>query len=223
MVTHLSAKLQLREASWGQEARCELNAALTKQSFEDIGMTKLELGHEDEKNIAEKRFPLYFVAMSIQEKYSVIVNQLNTYIEDFNLFLSNDYKFKQIAAEDTSTYSDITNCEWDDHKWPSQSSAGVYILCGYNEKDPSRLGAYIGKTSLQTIGHRIAAHFNPYRSTGVFKKSSGSNETYIIEVILAVPVKIPALNVIAQALEEYFIIEGFNASDAYLLNKTANK
>ena len=47
MVTHLSAKLQLREASCGQEARFELKAALTKQSFKDIGMTKLELGHED--------------------------------------------------------------------------------------------------------------------------------------------------------------------------------
>ena len=46
--TRLSTKLQLREASCAQEARFELNTALTKQSFEDIGMTKLELGHEDE-------------------------------------------------------------------------------------------------------------------------------------------------------------------------------
>ena len=48
----MSAKLQLREASCEREARFELNAALTKQSFEDIGMTKPELGHEGDKSIA---------------------------------------------------------------------------------------------------------------------------------------------------------------------------
>ena len=39
----------MREASCEQEARFELNAALTKQSFEDSDMTKLELGHEEAK------------------------------------------------------------------------------------------------------------------------------------------------------------------------------
>lgn len=151
------------------------------------------------------------------------MNQINTYIDEFNNFLANDFKFKKIAAEDPSTYSDIANCEWNDQKWPSQTCAGVYILCGYHENEPSRLGAYVGKTSLQTIGHRLSVHLSPNRYTGIYKKNCSLNETYIIEVILSVPIKTIALNGIAQALEEYLIIEGFNASDARLLNKVGNR
>lgn len=157
--------------------------------------------------------------MTIAERYSDIVRQINIHIDSFNVFLMDEYKFKMISTDDQSTFSEIINGDFDKQRWPSGYNLGVYILCGYHEFNHSDIGVYIGKSSLQGIGDRLWSHLNPYRKAGVYKFQS--NENFIIEAILAIPIIIPNMYCFASALEEYII--GNNLVGVHIFNKIGKK
>ncbi len=157
--------------------------------------------------------------MNIAEKYSDIVRQINVHINSFNAFLVDEYKIKIISTDDPSTFSEIVNGDFDKQRWPSGSNYGVYILCECHEFENTNFGIYIGKSSLQGIGDRLWRHLNPYRKDGVYRNPS--NESFIIEAVLAIPIIIPKMHCFASALEEYIIKNSLVG--VHVFNKVGNK
>jgi len=149
------------------------------------------------------------------DRYAGLIRQLNKHIVAFNTFLSGKCQLKKIDPSDPETYSDNIQ-----ERYPaSQDIAGVYVLCGQSEQDPTRLCAYVGKASCQhKIGHRLWAHLNASRlknKTSSIYKFGQRPDSFIIEVILAIPTPIPPS--MAPALEEYIITAGLTG--IHLLNK----
>jgi len=150
------------------------------------------------------------------EKYSPIIREVNNLINDFNNFLSDGYKLNHISKNNPNTYTKDLDKPWGKQGWPSKDDYGVYFLCGYQEDDKDKIGVYIGKASLKFMGHRMWSHLKPYRETGIYKRGN-----FIIQVMLAIPIKDEETRCIASALEEYLITHGLGTIQ--LLNGTGNR
>lgn len=147
-------------------------------------------------------------------RYADIIRAINDGIDSFNAFIAPSYVFSPISTNDPQTYTDSLDEEWGFQGWPSKDHFGVYVLCCESEKD-GRVGVYIGKASLKVMGHRIYHHLNPHRASGRYIRVH-NGETFLIEAILASPVKDNMARCLASALEEHIIARGI--SNAVLLN-----
>lgn len=152
---------------------------------------------------------------TILEKYAHLVSEVNKHVSDFNEFLAPQHRLRFIDARDSRTFSVIADTPRDSQSWPSSGYAGMYVFGAYDEQNPSRLGAYIGKASLRNMGNRIWARLNPGRGTETYTMQSGP-DIFRIEVIMAVPITSPTMRSMACALEEHVIKHGLE--DIYLLN-----
>jgi hypothetical protein len=115
----------------------------------------------------------------------------------------------------------IANVPWKDQVWPSnQALPGVYVLFGHHQSDVARLGAYIGKSSLNHIGKRFYEWLRPHRATDVYLVHDRFGEPFVIEAIVAIGFRDPGMRAFASALEE-FIIAGVRER-IYLLNALGN-
>jgi hypothetical protein len=156
----------------------------------------------------------------ILPKYDEIFRELNSEIGEFNSLLAEDVKIPFLDSSNPESCSVIANIPWDSQVWPCKDFPGVYILCGCQESEPGRLGAYIGKASLSNIGNRLWSHLNPHRSTDIYKLNDASGVPFVIEAIVAIGLQDPRMRVLASALEEA-LITGVKYR-IHLLNGTGN-
>ncbi|MEP6671420.1 MAG: GIY-YIG nuclease family protein [Chthoniobacter sp.] len=156
-------------------------------------------------------------------KYENILSQINVDIDKFNNFLVEEFKIPHLQASNPEGVSVIANIPWDSHDWGRTFGGypGVYLLCGYQETDPSRLGVYIGKASMgKNIGNRIWSHLQHHRSTAIYKANDSLGETFIIEAVAAIALYDPRMRALAPALEEFIICDVRDR--VYLLNGVGN-
>jgi hypothetical protein len=79
--------------------------------------------------------------MTSLQKYENLFRDVNGAIDSFNVLLAKEFKIEPVNASNPESCGDI------DKDWPSQQVLpGVYIVCGYHQKDANRLSAYIGKS-----------------------------------------------------------------------------
>lgn len=142
-------------------------------------------------------------ATAVVDKYENIISELNCGISEFNAFLASDHQLPLISSNNPATFTSALDQPWGQQGWPSKDNPGVYVLCGYHEKNIHQLGAYIGKASQRFIGRRLYAHLNPFRAAGIYRRGQ-----FIIDAILAVPISIHGARSIAAALEEFLIARG---------------
>src|SRR5438046_2875100 len=97
------------------------------------------------------------------EKYETIFREINRDIEKFNTLLAEQFRIAPLNVSNSESCGAIANVPWNNQVWPSQQTVpGVYILCAHQQSNPSRLAAYIGKSSLRHIGSRLHAHLYPH-------------------------------------------------------------
>ncbi len=157
--------------------------------------------------------------MTTTERYSDLIRQINAHVASFNAILDDAHKLKTISPDDPATYSDVVGRGWGDQRWPSKDNAGVYVLCGRHEHDPTHLVAYVGKASLKNIGNRLWSHLTQHRTTGVYRLG-GPTGNFLLEALLAVPIHTPTPRSLASALEEHVIVGGL--TNVSLLNTVGN-
>jgi hypothetical protein len=150
-------------------------------------------------------------ATAISVRYASVLSDLNYGISQFNAFLAIDHHLPLISSDNPATFTSALDKPWGQQNWPSKDNPGVYVLCGHDEMDELQLGAYIGKASQQFMGHRLYAHLNPYRQSGIYKRGR-----FVIDAILAIPISNHDARSIAAALEEFLIARGL--SGVTLLN-----
>ncbi len=143
--------------------------------------------------------------MDKKDKYKAAIDEINSGVVEFNHLLAENQRFKEISFDEPASYSDDIHEMWGGDSWPSKDRPGVYILCGYHEKNQDIIGLYIGKASNQNIGHRIYTHFHPQRKIGRFTKKSSNGEVFIIEAICAIAINDKQKSCLASALEEFLI------------------
>jgi hypothetical protein len=158
--------------------------------------------------------------MKTSNKFSNVIEELNTGIDRFNSFLSQNNQLKRICVTDPTTYTDSIDKPWKQQEWPSKGSFGVYFLIGTSENDNTRIGVYIGKASLKYMGHRMWSHLKPYRDAGIYKKAY-KNEQYIIEAMCSTPMPSDSMGCLASALEEFLIKRGLTSAN--LLNSIGRR
>ncbi len=148
--------------------------------------------------------------MTIPEKYTIVIDQINAHIQAFNAFLAPEHKLIGISVDDPSMFANIAQRKATGNLWPSKDSVGVYILCGHHENDATRLGIYIGKASVgdKRIGHRLWSHLVRFRVGDNYRMIGRSKEPYILEALLAIPIAPATSPSIAAALEEHLIAQG---------------
>lgn len=145
------------------------------------------------------------------EKYEPIIAELNQGIREFNASLQKEHHFQLISTANPDTFTAALAEPWGQQGWPSKDTPGVYMFCCRNEPDDDQLGLYIGKASLQNMGHRIYAHLNPHRASGIYRF-----QNWIIEAILATPANNPDVYPSVAALEQFLCGRGY--SSATILN-----
>lgn len=136
--------------------------------------------------------------------YADFISELNRGISEFNAFLAPAHQLPLIDCDNAATFTSALDQPWGQQGWPSQNDPGVYVLCCHHETHEGQLGVYIGKASQQLIGHRLYAHLAPYRATGIYKR-----DLFIIDTILAIPIKNHGARSIAVAIEEFLIARSF--------------
>jgi hypothetical protein len=161
-------------------------------------------------------------------KYEEVFREINFEIQKFNELLAEQFKIPLLNFSNPECCAVIAETTWEDQVWPSNKDfPGVYILCGFHENNPSRLGVYIGKAFLNNISNRLSFWLNPYRTTGVYRKEDrsggpASGEDFIIEVIGAIGLRDQEIGIFAEALEQFIISGVSERKRIYLLNKIGN-
>ena len=153
-------------------------------------------------------------------KYDGILHEINAEIEQFNSLLTN-FRFPLLDATKPDSCFILANVPWDTPQiWPCSDRPGVYVLCAYQQGDPKRVAAYVGKASWNNIGDRIWSHLSrqPQHAQGIYTMNDLSGQTFIIEAIVAIGVLEARMRCLALALEE-FIIDGVQTR-VHLLNGT---
>ena len=154
--------------------------------------------------------------MSDSVKYLDVIEWINTNIDEFNGFLSDDSRLNYVSVDDPSTFSSDFQLEWNDQHWPSKDDYGVYFLYGLDVGNVNNKGVYIGKASQRYMGFRVYSHLNKInrdRIPGQYIWDSGDGE-FNIDAMFAIPFKVPSL---ASAFEEFIIGKGHES--IRLINK----
>lgn len=158
--------------------------------------------------------------MKYSQQFSKVVQEINEGVRSFNEFLSDGNKLPLIDIQNQSSYSEGIKEEWGGHSWPNKDSYGVYFLFGRSQREPSKLGLYIGKASMKVMGHRLWAHFKKDRETKDYHKMVG-DEKFMIEAIASIPMPSDSHKSISTALEEFLIVNGLK--EATLINKVGRR
>lgn len=158
--------------------------------------------------------------MTTAEKYAGVIFRMNEVIARFNSFLTPTAHFRPVNPEDDETFSDVAGISWDDHRWPSKDTFGVYLLFG-SLGSGERFAVYVGKASQKVIGHRIWHHLHPQRPSGTFFVPKSWNDPFPLEMILAIPVAADAPAGLASALEEFILQHGIEGVE--FSNSTGNR
>ncbi len=162
---------------------------------------------------------MHSMTMTTADRFAGLISQINAHVDVFNRVLAPEHQLKRISPDDPETYSDSMGLPWGEQRWPSKDNAGVYVICGSHEQDPTRLAAYVGKASLKNIGNRLWSHLTQYRPTGVYRLG-GPTSGFIVEALLAIPIHTPTPRSMSSALEEH-IITG-RLVDVSLINTVGN-
>ena len=83
--------------------------------------------------------------------FSVVVDELNNKIKQFNRCLAERCQFPMIDMVNSNSYSTKFRDTWGGDSWANKDSFGVYVLFGC-DKENHEFGIYIGKASHQFIG-----------------------------------------------------------------------
>lgn len=157
---------------------------------------------------------------NIIAKYTGMIDLINSRVLEFNLFLAQEHRLKLIDPNDDSTFSILGDVPWESQHWPSDGYAGMYVLGGYDQQHPARLGAYFGRASFQNMGSSIRDHLRPGRSAEAYTLQGGP-VVFRIEVVMAVPIISPTMRSMAHALEEHAVKYSFG--DIYVMNNIGTR
>ena len=149
---------------------------------------------------------------NITAKYSGLIAEINKRVGDFNASLASGYHFRRIHPEDPATFAVIRSPNWISEPLPSNCRGGVFILGAHDEKVPSRLGVYVGRSSLKTVRYGIRSALNLYKAIDPCALQVGS-ATFCIDVILVVPVNSRTTRSMACALHEEIVKWGLKSAD----------
>lgn len=158
--------------------------------------------------------------MTIADRYAPLIKRLNEMVDRFNVFLAQEARFQPVDPEDAQTFSDVAGVAWDDHRWPSKDTVGVYLLCG-SLGAGERFAAYVGKASQKEIGYRLWHHLHPQRPSEKFFVPKSWDDPFPLEVILAISVAEDAPAGLASALEEFILQHGIDGVEFF--NSTGNR
>jgi len=157
------------------------------------------------------------------KKYEPIFSEINAEIDRFNGLLAEPFRIPPIKASNSEEVAVIANVPWDDQTWGQTFGVypGVYLLFGYQENAPLRLGLRVGKASFgESIGKRLWRHLRYQEPSGIHRICDRFGEPFIIEAIIVVALRNPQTIPLAVALEEA-LIHGLRER-VYLLNKVGN-
>lgn len=159
----------------------------------------------------------------IPDKYENVLHEINVEIEKFNLFLVEEFRIAPLNGSNIKSGAVFEKgVPWKDQEClPDRLHPGVYILCAYRQSDPSKLGAYIGKSSVnRDISSRLSAHLKRHSADGVYQDKDKLGELYIYEAVVVIGFHNHEMRALAPALEE-FIIAGVRER-IHLLNSIGN-
>lgn len=161
----------------------------------------------------------------MNDKYIEMVRSANNAISYFNQYLKEEYHapgFDLTRINDNEYFVKVVHQNWDAFQWPQGGSnfCGVYLLFGYNSKDATEYGLYIGKSSLSSVGSRLNKHFSTYRHDKHYKMNNKAGTPFILEYIAALNLDSLKAPFLISALEEYIISD--LKQKHHLLNCTGN-
>jgi hypothetical protein len=151
---------------------------------------------------------------TVVDKYAPLVSAVNHYVADFNGFLVPNHWLHLVDTTDAATFCVVADMPWNS-RWPGSGYAGIYVFGACDEKDASRVAAYVGRASLRNIEHNIWSHVSTRDSAEVYTLQSGP-DTFRIEVLMVVRITTPTMRSMACALEEHVIKHGLDG--IYVLN-----
>ena len=161
------------------------------------------------------------------ENYQKLISEIKKSIEVFNAFLKEEIHLTNIPdylGNDPYYYLDVTNLKWGDYQFPRGcEKPGVYIYAGFDENEPNKIYAYIGKASYNSvIGKRLWHHFyNRLKQKIVNGTNYYFEGTCLIQFIAVIPIENSNSVFLASAIEEFLILELKNKNIS-LLNYIGN-
>ena len=157
-------------------------------------------------------------------KYLDAINEINEYISDFNILLSDSYKVPILDINELYNdeyFLNLNGRVWDEFSFPRNFTVGgVYFYFGYTQDSSEKVGIYIGKASLSsTTGKRLWNHFrHAFNDEGKVFKKSYNGDNYHVELITLIPIENEIALCLAPALEEHLIRKIDNNSKTKLIN-----
>jgi hypothetical protein len=148
------------------------------------------------------------------DKYAPLVSVVNHHVADFNQFLVPDHWLKLVDPTDPATFCVVANMPWNS-RWPGSGYAGIYVFGACDEKNSSRVAAYVGRASFRNIEHNVQSHVS-VRDSAEFCTMQSGPDTFRIEVLMVVRITTPTMRSMACALEEHVIKHGLDG--IYQLN-----
>lgn len=103
------------------------------------------------------------------QEYEAILREVSLEIEKFNARLADGFKIDPLDASEPKFQQVVADRPWYEVALTCNASPGVYVLCGHDRNDPSRLGAYVGKSS-SGIGARTESWLRPNKATAEYQK-----------------------------------------------------
>lgn len=158
--------------------------------------------------------------MSIVKDYLHYINLINKGLLDFSHYLQPQYHiptFDDSMLNDINITWDLTTNGWDNTKFPSSSSRGVYLIFGKKKDNTDKIGVYVGKASFNSfIGSRLYTHLhNPERGRSIYPIGE-----FLMELVITIPMD--KIFIMAPALEE-FLIFYLKDHNVWLLNTVGNR
>jgi hypothetical protein len=149
---------------------------------------------------------------TVAEKYAPLISAVNHYVADFNGFLVPDHWLKLVDPTDAATFCVLADFPWNS-RWPGSGYAGIYVFGACDEKNPSRVAAYVGKASFRNLEHNISSHLNTPDGREAYTMRRGP-DTFRVEVLMVVPIVTPTMRSMACALEEHNVLNGLETRPA---------
>lgn len=161
--------------------------------------------------MAEKPAPSVLGRTHMQtviEKYVPLIEAVNRYVAHFNEFLMPDHRLRVVDPADSNTFSIVADTPWNS-RWPGSGYTGVFVFGLCDEKNSSRIAAYVGRASFRNLEHNILPHIHRRHGDRVYAMQSGS-DMFHIEVLMVVRITSGWMRSMACALEEHIVKLGLN-------------
>jgi hypothetical protein len=153
-------------------------------------------------------------------KFNSVIDALNARISEFNEILADGHQLTPVDSGNKNSYFDDFGLPWEEQNWPSKGAFGVYVFCCATHDPEPKQAVYVGKSSLQVMGHRIYAHLNPLRKKGAYQWMY-SGHSYALKSLIAIPIPASSPGCLAAALEEYIITKGLDGIE--MMNSTGRR